>query len=55
VPKSQPPKQERQPDRRTYEERSVEELQERARELQIEGRSSMSKDELVAALRKQAR
>ena len=53
--KSQPPKQEAQPDRRTYEERSVEELRDRARELQVEGRSAMSKDELVAALRKQAR
>ena len=53
--KSQTPKQERQPDRRTYEERSIEELRERARELQIEGRSSMSKDELVAALRTQAK
>jgi Rho termination factor, N-terminal domain len=53
--KSQSPKQERQPDRRTYEERSVEELQERARELEIEGRSTMSKDELIAALRQQAR
>jgi hypothetical protein len=53
--KSQPPKQEAQPDRRTYEERSVEELRDRARELQIEGRSAMSKDELVASLRKQAK
>ena len=53
--KSQPPKQEGQPDRRTYEERSVEELRDRARELQIEGRSAMSKDELVASLRKQAK
>jgi len=50
-PKSQP----RKPDRRTYEERSVEELRERARELDIEGRSTMSKDELVAALRKHSR
>jgi Rho termination factor, N-terminal domain len=55
TPRSQPPKQNRQPDRRTYEERSVEELQERARELQIEGRSAMSKDELIAALRNQAK
>jgi hypothetical protein len=53
--KSQPPKQESQPDRRTYEERSVEDLRDRARELQIEGRSAMSKDELVASLRKQAK
>ena len=53
--KSQPPKQQAQPDRRTYEERSVEELRDRARELQVEGRSAMSKDELVDALRKQAK
>jgi hypothetical protein len=45
-------KQEPQPDRRAYEERSIEELRERARELEIEGRSTMSKDELIAALRK---
>jgi Rho termination factor, N-terminal domain len=44
-------KQEPTPDRRTYEERTIEELRERARELEIEGRSSMSKDELIAALR----
>jgi Rho termination factor-like protein len=54
-PKNQPSKQERTPDRRTYEERSLEELRERARELEIEGRSTMSKDELIAALRKQSR
>src|SRR5512133_2350890 len=36
-----------------YEERTLEELQERARELGIEGRASMSKDELITALRKQ--
>jgi Rho termination factor, N-terminal domain len=42
-------------DRRPFEERSVEELRERARELDIEGRSNMSKDELVAALRQQSR
>jgi hypothetical protein len=53
--KSDAPKQERTPDRRTYEERSIEELRERARELEIEGRSTMSKDELVAALRKHSR
>jgi Rho termination factor, N-terminal domain len=41
------------PDRRGFEERSVEELRDRARELEIEGRSSMSKDELIAALREQ--
>ena len=34
-----------------YEEWTVEELQERARELEISGRSSMNKDELIAALR----
>jgi hypothetical protein len=43
------------PDRRSYEDRSIEELRERARELEIEGRSTMSKDELVAALRQQAK
>jgi Rho termination factor-like protein len=52
--KTQPPRQERTPDRRTYEDRSIEELRERARELQIEGRSAMSKDELIAALRQHA-
>ena len=51
APKAEPPKQDRRPDGRTYEERTVEELQERAAELQIEGRSTMSKDELIAALR----
>jgi hypothetical protein len=51
APKAEPPKQDRRPDGRTYEERSVEELRERAAELQIEGRSAMSKDELIAALR----
>jgi hypothetical protein len=55
APKSQPPHQDRTPDRRSYEERSIEELRERARELEIEGRSTMSKDELIAALRQQAR
>jgi hypothetical protein len=52
-PKAELSKQDRTPDRRTYEERSIEELRERARELDIEGRSAMSKDELIAALRKQ--
>ena len=42
-------------DRRPFEERSIEELRERAGELDVEGRSNMSKDELVAALRQQAR
>jgi Rho termination factor, N-terminal domain len=55
APKSQPPKQERTPDRRSYQERNIEELRERARELEIEGRSTMSKDELVAALRQHAK
>ena len=43
----------RKPDRRALEERSVKELRERARELQLPGRSSMRKDELIGALRKQ--
>jgi Rho termination factor, N-terminal domain len=54
APKAEPPRQDRRPDGRTYEERSVEELRERAAELQIEGRSAMSKDELIAALRTKA-
>jgi Rho termination factor-like protein len=53
--KREPSKQDSKPDRRGYEERSLEELRDRARELEIEGRSSMSKDELVAALRKHSR
>jgi hypothetical protein len=53
--KGEESKQDRKPDRRTYEERSVEELRERAGELQIEGRSAMSKDELIAALRKNSK
>jgi hypothetical protein len=44
-------KQDGKPDRRPFEERSLEELRDRARELDIEGRSAMSKDELIAALR----
>ena len=47
--------QDRRPGRRTYEDRSIEELRERARELDIEGRSAMNKDELIAALRKQTK
>ena len=35
----------------SYEERTKEELQQRAREIGIEGRSDMSKDELIDALR----
>ena len=34
-----------------YQDRTVEELQERAREIGIEGRSEMTKDELIDALR----
>jgi hemerythrin superfamily protein len=45
-------KRDRGPDRRALEQRSVQELRERARTLQIPGRSSMRKDQLVAALRK---
>jgi len=52
--KARSPKPDRAPDRRAYEERSIEELRERARELEIEGRSSMTKDELITALRKQS-
>jgi hypothetical protein len=55
VPTEEAPKQDRGPDGPTHEERSVEELRDRARELQIEGRSAMSKDELVTSLRKQAK
>jgi Rho termination factor, N-terminal domain len=53
--KNDAPQQERTPDRRTYEERTVEELRERAGALEIEGRSTMSKDELIAALRQHAK
>lgn len=35
----------------SYEDWTVDDLRDRARELEIEGRSSMSKDELIAALR----
>jgi hypothetical protein len=55
APTPEPPRREAIPDRRSYEERGIEELRERARELAIEGRSSMSKDELIAALRKHSR
>jgi hypothetical protein len=53
--KNDAPKQEHTPDRRTYEDRSVEELRERAGELEIEGRSAMNKDDLIAALRKHSK
>jgi hypothetical protein len=46
-------RQETKPDRRGFEERSVGELRDRARELEIEGRASMGKDELIVALREQ--
>jgi Rho termination factor, N-terminal domain len=59
APKVEAPKQndrqEAKPDRRGFEERSLEELRDRARELEIEGRASMSKDELIAALRQHAK
>ena len=55
APRPQPPTQDRPADRRSYEDRSIEELRERARELEIEGRSSMTKDELIVALRQQAK
>jgi hypothetical protein len=53
--KTEARKQDSKIDRRPFEERSVEELRDRARELEIEGRSAMSKDELVAALREHAK
>ena len=53
APTGETRKQNAKPDRRGFEERSVEELRDRARELEIEGRASMSKDELIAALREQ--
>jgi Rho termination factor-like protein len=51
IPKAESPKQNRKFDGRTYEERSIDELRERAGELEIQGRSAMNKDELIAALR----
>jgi Rho termination factor, N-terminal domain len=53
--KNDAPQQEPTPDRRAYEDRTLEELRERARELEIEGRSAMSKDELIAALRQHSK
>jgi len=50
TPKPESPRQNRKFDGRTYEERSIDELRERAGELQLQGRSAMSKDELIAAL-----
>jgi hypothetical protein len=47
--------QETTPDRRPFAERSLEELRDRARELEIQGRSAMSKDELITALRQHAK
>jgi Rho termination factor, N-terminal domain len=58
APKAEPATSEQRPTGRRnlpYEERSIEELRERARELDVEGRSLMSKDELIAALRKRTR
>ena len=49
--KPKPRKQEPKVDRRPFEDRSLDELRERARELDIEGRSSMDKQELIDALR----
>jgi Rho termination factor, N-terminal domain len=51
TPKAESPRQNRKFDGRTYEERSIDELRERAGELQLQGRSAMNKDELIAALR----
>ena len=50
-PKAASPNQNRRPDGRTYEERTLEELRERAAELELEGRSTMTKDDLITALR----
>lgn len=45
------PGQARRRDTRPYEERTIEELQERAKQLGVDGRSQMSKQELIDALR----
>jgi Rho termination factor, N-terminal domain len=55
APKSGARTQDSKIDRRPFAERSVEELRDRARELEIDGRSAMSKDELIAALREHAK
>lgn len=55
APKAAARRRDRGPDRRRLEEHSVKELREQARTLQIPGRSSMRKDQLVAALRKHSR
>jgi hypothetical protein len=55
TPKAESPKQNRKFDGRTYEERSVEELRERAGELEIQGRSAVNKDQLIAALRQHSK
>jgi hypothetical protein len=51
TPKAESPRQHRKFDGRTYEERTLEELRERAAELELEGRSTMTKDDLITALR----
>jgi hypothetical protein len=55
TPTAESPNQDRKFDGRTYEERTLEELRERASQLQIEGRSAMTKDELITALRHHAK
>jgi hypothetical protein len=55
APQAESPQQNRKFDGRTYEERTLEELRERAGELQIEGRSAMTKDQLIAALRQHSK
>ena len=55
TPKAESPRQNRKFDGRTYEERSIDELRERAGELEIQGRSAMNKDQLIAALRQHSK